>query len=346
MPVRPALVALTLGLIGSACGAVVASPAVDDGATRPLAVGDPGAIPAPDSSMLAVDPNEIVFDTFDGGSIRFPDASAADRERLLDAIRPLDAPDYERADEVDWLTPDDVVVGYVDDDGDAWAYPTRILDRHEIVNDELAGRPLVVTWCPLCGSGVVFDRRLGDRTVSFSNTSALFENDMVMVDRETGSYWWQVAGLAILGTMVDRELELMASETTTFGRWLDRHPDSAVLARPGGRGYGPNPVSAYADVLDGGRTPFPVSDGVLEDARLPASTPVIVVELDGRRLAWATAPARTETIETGGIVYEVVLDGRGGRVVDPEGRAVPSRAAYWFSVVSVDPDVELVAGDG
>ena len=156
----------------------------------------PGPIPAVDLTRHAVPLEEIVFDTFDGGSVPLSEADAATIDRLLDAIPPIDDPRYESPPEATWLETDDVVLGYVDDDGRAWAYPVKILNFHEIVNDVLADRPVLVSYCPLCGSGIVYDRRVGNDLLSFSNTSALHENDMVMVDRESGSYWWQVAGVA------------------------------------------------------------------------------------------------------------------------------------------------------
>ena len=106
------------------------------------------------------------------GSVPLDEADAATIDRLLDTIAPIDDPAYEQAAAVDWLEPDDVVIAYVDDDGGAWAFPTRILDRHEIVNDVIGGQPLVVTYCPLCGSGVVYDRRIDGEELRFSNTSA------------------------------------------------------------------------------------------------------------------------------------------------------------------------------
>ena len=310
-------------------------------ATRPLSLTDPGETPTLDRAIASVPLDEIIFDTFDGGSTPLSEADPATVDRLFDAIRPIDAPAYEVAADADWLSPADIVVGFVDPRGGSWAYPTRILNSREIVNDELGGMPVVITFCPLCGSGVVYGRELDGQALSFSNSSALFENDMVMVDRETGSYWWQVAGDALVGELTGSTLELLPSQTTTLERWLEQYPDSWVIERPDGR---INPVDAFAGYgarLDRGQTPFPVSDEAFADDRLDPSDRVIVVELGGERRAWATAPARSVTDELGGQTITVTLDGVGGVAVDEAGSALPLRSAFWFSVVSVEPGIEL-----
>jgi len=284
---------------------------------------------------------DIHFDTFDGGSVPLSEATPELIARLLDAIPPIDDPSYETVPEAAWLTIDDVVLGYVDDNGEAWAYPVRILDLHEIVNDELAGRPVLISYCPLCGSGVVYDRTLGDETLTFSNTSALYENDLVMIDRETGSYWWQVAGRGIVGRLTDESLTPLPAEMARWGQWTQRHPDTKVLARPVGRDYSRTLFAGYADQVDLGRTPFPVSEDVLGDERLSPGTSVIVVERDGQNWAWPIEPASDRETVLGDLAVRVITDGTGGRVETLEGEVLPSRTSLWFAVVAAFPGVKL-----
>ncbi|MFA9565117.1 MAG: DUF3179 domain-containing (seleno)protein, partial [Acidimicrobiales bacterium] len=152
-----------------------------------------------------------MFDTFDGGSTPpLPESTPELRSRLLDAIPPIDAPTYGDATSGDWLEPDDLVLGY-EAGGQPYAYPFKILNFHEVVNDRLDGLPVLISYCPLCGSGIVYDRRVDGRVLSFGNTSALYESDLVMVDRATGSYWWQVAGEAIVGPLTGTELTALPS---------------------------------------------------------------------------------------------------------------------------------------
>ena len=113
-------------------------------------------------------------------------------ERLRDAIWSIYEPGYEDVTGGGWLNDRDLVLGYVGLDAE-YAYPIKMLNFHELVNDVIDGIPVLVTYCPLCGSGIVFDRQLGGEVLVFGNTSALFENDLVMFDYETESYWFQTA---------------------------------------------------------------------------------------------------------------------------------------------------------
>lgn len=309
--------------------------------TRPLELTDAASTPELDRSVAAVSLDEIVFDTFDGGSVPLSEADEELVDRLFDVLAPIDAPDYETPADAGWIDGNDLVVGYVDHAGHAWAYPVRVLNFREIVNDELAGVPVVITYCPLCGSGIVFERSIDGRPLSFSNTSALYENDMVMVDRETGSYWWQVTGSSLVGELTGSTLGLLPSQTTTWDSWLEQHPTTQVMERPEGVDTDRDPFATYGERLDGGRTPFPVSEGVMEDRRLEPSTRVVTVSVDGEARAWATAPARIVEDVVGGVAVTVVTDGTGGSVVDGNGVALPSRSLFWFALVTSNPDVTV-----
>ena len=89
----------------------------------------------------------------------------------------------------------DLVLGYVGpESGSAFAYPVKMLNLHEIVNDVIDGRPVLISYCPLCASGAVYDRELAGEVLLFGNTSALYQSDLVMYDHQSGSYWFQVLG--------------------------------------------------------------------------------------------------------------------------------------------------------
>ena len=335
------LLLIALGLLLAACGddTTVNEAGVGLGATRPLTLTSPGDTPPVDRATASVELADIVFDTFDGGSVTLEEASDGTIDRLFDAIAPIDAPEYETPEDADWLEPGDVVLGYTDPDGGAWAYPVRILNGHEIVNDELGGQPVLISYCPLCGSGVVYDRVLNGQELSFSNTSALLDNDMVMVDRESGSYWWQVAGSAVVGPLVDQELTILPSQITTLESWVAQHPDTAIMERPTGRSYRDS-FSSYNEVLDSGRTPFPLRDDTLGDNRLPASTPVVYATIGDVDIAWNPAPAREFTETVDGVELEVQTDGLGVTVLR-DGESVPTRASFWFAALTVFPDIVL-----
>ena len=171
-------------------------------------------IPNVDLSVTDVRLERVVFDTFDGGFVPLSEASASLIEDLRDALAPIYEPVYGGAGELSWLADEDLVLGY-EAGGQAYAYPLQILNFRELVNDTIDGVPILVSYCPLCASAVVYDRRLGDRTLLFGNTSALYESDLVMFDHQTGSYWFQVAGRAIVGELTGEELAVLPSSVAS-----------------------------------------------------------------------------------------------------------------------------------
>ena len=130
---------------------------------------------------------------------------------------------------------------------DARAYPLRILMWHEIVNDSVGGRPVSVTWCPLCNSAVVFDRRLGERVLDFGTTGKLRNSDLVMYDRQTETWWQQFLGQGIVGTLAGRKLKMLPMRVESFERFGGRYPGGKVLIpnNEGVRAYGHNPYRRY-----------------------------------------------------------------------------------------------------
>ena len=131
--------------------------------------------------------------------------------------------------------------------GDARAYPLRILIWHEIVNDTVGGVPVAVTFCPLCNSAIVFDRRLDGRVLDFGTTGKLRNSDLVMYDRQTESWWQQFTGTGIVGEMTGRVLAMLPSRTESMDRFRARHRDGKVLVPSPGvvRPYGTTPYGGY-----------------------------------------------------------------------------------------------------
>ncbi len=244
----------------------------------------PSLVPTVDASQHSVPLEAIVFDTFRPihRAVPFPEASDSLISSLVDRIPPIHDPKYEAAAQATWLDEEDVILGY-SSGGQAWAYPVRILNFHEIVNDDLAGEPLLISYCPLCASGVVFSRKLGDRTLTFGNTSALYESDMVMLDYHTGSYWWQVAGEAIVGPLTGERLSPVPSQVMRWGRWRELRPETMVLSRDTGfdRDYSRAPFTTYESTLEGGNFAFPVSDSALDDRLSPAVRVLVFTTSDG-----------------------------------------------------------------
>ena len=229
--------------------------------------------PKVDKSRAGVPLEDIIFDTFDGGFARLSEAEDELIDRLLDAIKPIYEPKYVAPNSAEWLTDDDLVLTYVSARGNAFAYPVRILNFHEIVNDVIDGVPVLISYCPLCASGMVYGRELEGQTLLFGNTSALFESNVVMFDHRTGSYWFQVLGEGIVGPLTGKRLTLLPSMTTTWGEWKKLHPDTQVLSRELGllprRTYDRDPFAGFADRVNQGEFAFPVSLEKLDDRLLP-----------------------------------------------------------------------------
>jgi hypothetical protein len=147
---------------------------------------------------------------------------------LRDVIRPVLEPAYGVAGDLPWLDDDDLVIGY-NTGGGAYGYPVNVLDFHEIVNDVIEGVPVLITYCPLCFSGVVYSRELDGRVLTFGNTSALYQSDLAMYDHQTGSYWFQVEGEAVVGPLTRSRLSLLPATTVNWGEWRRLYPETHLL---------------------------------------------------------------------------------------------------------------------
>lgn len=130
---------------------------------------------------------------------------------------------------------------------EARAYPIRYLTWHEIVNDAVGGVPIAVTFCPLCNSGLVFDRRHGGRVLEFGVSGLLRFSDMIMYDRQTMSWWQQFTGEAIVGELTGARLDQIVAWMEPWSAFAARNPAGLVMAQPSGhaRPYGVNPYAGY-----------------------------------------------------------------------------------------------------
>jgi hypothetical protein len=164
-----------------------------------------------------------------------------------DGIPAIDRPAFVAAREAaGWLAPKEPVLA-LEVKGDARAYPLQILMWHEIVNDVVGGLPVTVTFCPLCNSGIVFERVVNGATLDFGTSGKLYKSDLVMYDRQTHSLWAQMEGRAIVGERAGARLALVPANTLSFEDWREAHPGGKVLSRDTGhvRNYGVNPYRSY-----------------------------------------------------------------------------------------------------
>jgi hypothetical protein len=173
-----------------------------------------------------------------------------------DGIPAIDRPRFVDVQEADTLLEDSEAVAVLELGGEVKAYPIRILTWHEIVNDELGGRPVAVTYCPLCNSTVAFARGVGGRVLDFGTTGNLRNSDLVMYDRQTESWWQQITAEAVVGELTGARLEVLPSQILSWSQLKRTHPNARVLSTETGysRPYGENPYVGYD--ADPGSDPF------------------------------------------------------------------------------------------
>ena len=262
-----ALLILLAGCGGTA-GSVDHRPAADGGA-RP-GLGD----------RLSGSQMEILRQRYPGWDTDFsrhavPLSEFEDGGPPRDGIPPIDQPEAGALASGDrFLSPREPVIA-VELNGEARAYPEQILVWHEIVNDRLGGRPIAVTYCPLCNSALAFDRRVGGRTLSFGTTGKLRNSDLVMWDRQTQSWWQQFSGTALVGHYTGAQLRPLDAQVLGWAQFKASYPRGSVLLRPKGfdRPYGTNPYVGY-DADSGAR---PQLYGGRLDPRLPPLERVVAV---------------------------------------------------------------------
>jgi hypothetical protein len=197
-----------------------------------------------------------------------------------DCIPSIDQPVFVPAAGVTYLRDDDLVMTLTHN-GITRAYPTRILDHHEIVNDMFGPDPVAVTYCPLCGSGLAFDRRQDDRVLDFGVSSLLHNSDLVMYDRQTESLWQQITGEAFAGKSRGSQLKTLPLSMVTWSDWRAQYPDGEVLTVEGidTERY---MKDAYTEYAESDNLYMPVS---ATDARLHPKKVIYGMEIGERSLA-------------------------------------------------------------
>ena len=205
---------------------------------------------------------------------------------VVDGIPSLDNPAVIRAHEARYLELDEQVFGvYLN--GEARAYPLRIMNWHEMTNDVVGGQPFALAYCTLCGSGILYDTRRGDgqEPYVFGSSGLLYRSNKLMYDADTKSLWNQFTGIPVVGELVGEEIELpiLPVTLTTWGEWNSQHPDTTVLSLDTGheRPYEKpgTPNAAYYDYFSSPSLMFPGGPGA-NDLSLRPKDRVFVAILD------------------------------------------------------------------
>lgn len=221
---------LALLLLLAGCTQLVQSDDEATEAAEPPATSDQQPVPsnqspAPNPELLA--PPPLVREQVD------VDPSELVRVVSQDSIEAILEPELVPAGEARGMIAFEDIIG-VCLGAECHAYPIIILSSHEVVNDEIGGVPVAITWCPLCFSGLTFDRRVGEETLTFGVSGKLLYNVLVMFDHQTDSLWSQLLGQGVDGEMRGVRLRQVPATQTTWAQWLALHPDTLVLSKFGG----------------------------------------------------------------------------------------------------------------
>jgi Protein of unknown function (DUF3179) len=237
-----------------------------------------------------------------------------------DGIPSIDNPKFISVQEASKFLEDSELVLGLNINGDIRAYPLQILVWHEIVNDEVGGVPVAVTYCPLCFTNQVFNRIIDGQVVEFGTSGKLYNSNLVMYDRTSKSLWSQALAEGIVGKYAGTKLERVPFDIAYWKEWKQLYPDSKVLSRDTGsnRPYGADPYGDYytnSDVL------FPVSN---KDGRLNLKEIVVGLENKGQYKAY-----KLQEIENKKVINDQV-----------NSKSITLFSLYPFMIRAYDPVVE------
>ncbi len=259
-----------------------------------------------------------------------------------DGIPAITRPRFVSADGATRLKADEWVLG-ISWNGVTKAYPVAIMNYHEIVNDRFGDKPVVVTFCPLCGSGIAYSALVDGREMSFGVSGLLYNSDVLLYDRQTDSLWSQMLSQAVSGPMKGSRLEMLPLTQTRWAAWRADHPDTLVLSRDTGftRDYDRDPYSGYQDSRG---VWFPVKT---KDPRYHPKERVVGVELGGRFKAYPISELNRTRGEIedrfAGRTLTIRYDaaGNSARILAEDGSEIPSVTSFWFAWYAFHPDTEV-----
>ena len=263
-----------------------------------------------------------------------------------DGIPSIDEPRFVKPADAHFLQADDRVLG-ISRNGVSKAYPIAILNWHEIVNDGFAGEPVVVSFCPLCGTGMAYLATVDDQVLYFGVSGLLYNSDMLLYDRQTQSLWSQLRRQAVSGPMKGVKLQALPAEHTQWADWKQRHPTTQVLSNETGykRDYTRNPYAGYGMSRN---LYFPVAQ---QDQRFHPKEPVLGIELAGQFKAYPF----TELKKSAATVHDMLAgqpvvvkydQGHNAAIaLDAQGALLPAVTAYWFAWYAFHPDTRVYVAE-
>lgn len=258
-----------------------------------------------------------------------------------DGIPSIDNPKFESTQDADsWLQDEDIVFVYFGEQT-VKVYPQPIMVWHEIVNDEIDSQAVLITYCPLCGSAIAYERTINGEPVEFGTSGKLYNSNLVMYDRRSDSYWTQIGGKAIVGPMSGKKLNLLSLDQMTWGEWKQTGSTGLVLSRDTdeNRAYGRDPYSGYYDSPD---VWFELEN---TDERLPPKELVYGIILDGQAKAYKFSHVQKQEVlkdNVAGISLEI--RNKDGMVTirrTDTNKTIGHELLFWFAWAAFNPATQL-----
>jgi hypothetical protein len=265
-----------------------------------------------------------------------------------DGIQSIDFPKFVTADSASFLADKERILG-VNRNGISKAYPIRILEHHEVVNDHFANEAIVVTYCPLCYSGMVFSAQGSDIALMFGVSGLLYNSDVLLYDRQTESLWSQLMSKSIAGPLKGMTMNAIPASHTTWLDWRQRHPDTLVLSTETGFGIRYRRRSNYRDYQRSGRLMFAVEN---RSNRYRKKELVLGIQFGTASKAYPFKELRKNgkqsfTDSVAGRTYTIIWSEKDqhARVIDASGAEIASVIAYWFAWYAFHPETEVFHPD-
>jgi len=250
-----------------------------------------------------------------------------------DGIPSIENPKFVTAAAANFMRPTDRVIG-ITINGESRAYPINILNWHEIVNDQIRGVPVSVTYCPLCGTGLVYEAKVRGQVLKFGVSGLLYNSDVLLYDRQTETLWSQILSKGINGPMKGQKLTMVPSSQTSWASWLQKQPNTKVLSTDTGfsRDYRRSP---YGDYDQNTETYFPVS------ARSKAYHPkerVLGISVNGQYKAYPFVELGKlgtnrikDNFQGQNLTINFDVANRDGEVLGANGKPLELVNSFWFA---------------
>ncbi len=256
-----------------------------------------------------------------------------------DGIPSINQPKFVAASDAKFLGKKDRVLG-VYRNGIAKAYPIRILDRHEVVNDKFADEGVVVTYCPLCFSGMAFSISTDSIARTFGVSGLLFNSDVLLYDHQTGSLWSQIRSQAISGRLKGTEMQPVVAAHTTWRAWLSRHPDTQVLSTDTGYGHSYR-KSPYLEYQRSWQLMFPVANRSKEYTNKELVLGVTIGDAfkayPFKELRKHDRQSFDDSVDGTRLTIEWDKKEKFARAIASDGKEIPTVIVYWFAWYAFHP---------